>query len=60
MPSAGIPGDREGGDSVGVVWGEGDGGMNQCGPAIGAGMSGWVGRLIRAAWRRFFMHAGEL
>jgi len=44
---------------VGVVWGEGDG-ANQCGPVIGAGISGWVERLIRAAWRRIFMNGGEL
>ena len=43
---------------MGVVWG--DGGVNQCGPAIGAGISGWVGRVVRAAWRRIFLHAGEL
>jgi hypothetical protein len=47
-------------DSVGVVWGEGDGAANQCGPAIGAGISDWIERLIRAAWRRIFMHGGEM
>lgn len=58
---AGIPLDmvREA-DSVGVVWGEGDGAANQCGPAIGVGISDWIERLIRAAWRRFFLHGGEL
>jgi hypothetical protein len=45
---------------VGVVWGEGDSAATQCGPAIGAGISAWIERLIRAAWRRLFMHGGEL
>ena len=54
------PPEREGGDSVGVVWGEGDSAATQCGPAIGAGISAWIERLIRAAWRRLFMHGGEL
>jgi hypothetical protein len=49
-------------DSVGVVWGEGEGNCaaNQCGPVLGAGISDWIERLIRAAWRRFFIHDGEL
>jgi hypothetical protein len=47
-------------DSVGVVWGEGDSATTQCGPVIGAGISEWIVRLIRATWRRFFMHGGEL
>jgi hypothetical protein len=43
---------------VGVVWG--DGAVNQCGPVIGVGLSDWIARLIRAAWRRLFMRAGEI
>jgi hypothetical protein len=43
---------------VGVVWG--DGAVNQCGPVIGAGLSAWMARLVRAAWRRFFLHAGDI
>jgi len=43
---------------VGVVWGEGV--SNQRAPATGAGISGWVERLIRAVWQRFFMHGGEV
>ena len=58
--SAGIPQNMREGDSVGVVWGEGDSGATQRGPAIGAGISNWIERLIRAAWRRLFMHGGEL
>jgi hypothetical protein len=42
---------------VGVVWGEGV--PNQRGPATGAGISGWVERLIRALWQRLFMHGGD-
>jgi hypothetical protein len=42
---------------VGVVWGEGV--PNQRGPASGAGISGWVERLIRAVWERLFMHGGD-
>ena len=45
---------------MGVVWGEGDGAANQCGPVIVAGVSDWIARLIRAAWRRFFLHGGEM
>jgi hypothetical protein len=48
------------GDPVGVVWGEGDSGATRCGPAIGGGISDWLERLIRAAWRRFFIHAGQV
>jgi hypothetical protein len=44
---------------VGVVWGEGDGAASQPGPVIGADVSEWVGRFIRAMWRRFFLHGGE-
>jgi hypothetical protein len=44
---------------VGVVWGDGDGPASQPGRVIGAGISDWIGRLIRAMWRRFFMHGGE-
>jgi hypothetical protein len=39
---------------VGVVWGEGEGPVNQRGRAVGAGISDWIGRLTRAVWRRFF------
>jgi hypothetical protein len=42
---------------LGVVWGEGV--SNQRGPAAGSGISGWVERLIRAAWQRIFMHSGD-
>ena len=44
---------------MGVVWGEGNGGADQCGPAIGGGISDWIGRLIRTAWRRLFMGGGD-
>jgi hypothetical protein len=47
------------GDWVGVVWGEGDGAASQPGPLIGADVSDWLGRLIRAMWRRVFLHGGE-
>jgi hypothetical protein len=39
---------------VGVVWGEGEGPVNQRGRAAGADISAWIGRLIRVVWRRFF------
>jgi hypothetical protein len=42
---------------VGVVWGEDA--PNQRGPASGAGISGWVERLIRAVWERLFMHGSD-
>jgi hypothetical protein len=43
---------------VGVVWG--DGAASQRGPAVGAGISDWLGGLIRTAWRRFFLNGGEV
>lgn len=42
---------------MGVVWGEGV--PDQRGPATGAGISGWVERLIRAVWQRLFLYQGE-
>ena len=42
------------GDLVGVVWGEGEGPVNQRGQVVGAGISAWIGRLIRTVWRRYF------
>ena len=45
---------------MGVVWGEGGSTASQCGSMTGAGISDWVQRLIQVAWRRFFLHAGEL
>lgn len=47
------------GDLMGVVWGEGEGPVNQRGRAAGADISVWIVRLIRVAWRRFFMHGGD-
>jgi hypothetical protein len=44
---------------VGVVWGEGDGAANQRGPAVGVDIPNWIERLVRAVWRRFFVHGGE-
>jgi len=45
------------GDVVGVVWGEGP--ANQRGQAVSVDVSDWIGQLIRAMWRRLFMHGGE-
>jgi hypothetical protein len=42
---------------VGVVWGEGP--ASQRGQAVSADISDWIGRLIRAMWRRFFLDGGE-
>ena len=42
---------------MGVVWGEGV--PNRHDPATGAGISGWVERLIRAVWERLFMRGGD-
>ena len=47
------------GDLVGVVWGEGGGPVNQRGRAAGADISAWIVRLIRAVWRRYFVHGGK-
>ena len=47
------------GDLVGVVWGEGGGPVNQRGRAAGADISAWIVRLIRAVWRRYFVHSGD-
>jgi hypothetical protein len=44
---------------VGVVWGEGEGPVSKQGRAIGVDMSDWIERLIRAAWRRLFIHGGQ-
>jgi hypothetical protein len=43
---------------VGVVWG--DGAASPRGPAVGTGISDWIGSVIRATWRRFFLHGGEV
>jgi hypothetical protein len=37
---------------MGVVWGDGNGAANHHGPALGAGISDWLQRLIHVAWRR--------
>ena len=47
------------GDLMGVVWGEGEGPVNQRGRAAGADITVWIVRLIRVAWRRLFMHGGD-
>jgi hypothetical protein len=45
---------------VGVVWGEGEGTIDQRGRGASADLSDWIERLIRAVWRRlFFIHSGE-
>jgi hypothetical protein len=44
---------------VGVVWGEGEGPASKGGRAAGVDMSDWIERLIRAVWRRLFMHGGQ-
>ncbi len=44
---------------VGVVWGEGEGAANQGGPAAGVAIPDWIERLVRAVWRRLFVHGGE-
>jgi hypothetical protein len=44
---------------VGVVWGEGDGAVNQRGRTAGADFVDWIEHLLRAAWRRLFIHGGE-
>ena len=46
---------------MGVVWGEGSEGMaNQRGPVAGVGISDWIQGLIRALWRRLFVHGGDV
>ncbi len=47
------------GGLVGVVWGEGDGAVNQRGRPAGADILDWIEHLLRAAWRRLFVHGGE-
>jgi hypothetical protein len=47
------------GGLVGVVWGEGEGAANQRGPAVGVDIPNWIERLVRAVWRRLFVHGGE-
>lgn len=42
---------------MGVVWGEGA--PDQRGPAAGAGISGWVERLLRGFWQRIFLSRGD-
>jgi hypothetical protein len=43
---------------MGVVWGEGP--ASQRGQAVSADVfSDWIGRLIRAMWRRLFLDGGE-
>ena len=44
---------------MGVVWGEGDGAVDQRARPAGADIAGWVEHLLRTAWRRLFMHGGE-
>ena len=44
---------------MGVVWGEGEGAANQRGTAAGVDIPDWIERLVRAVWRRLFMHGGE-
>ena len=44
---------------MGVVWGEGEGAANQSVPAAGVDIPDWIGRLVRAVWRRLFIHGGE-
>ena len=44
---------------MGVVWGEGEGAANQGGSAAGVAIPDWIERLVRAVWRRLFVHGGE-
>ena len=44
---------------MGVVWGEGEAAANQRGPAVGVDIPNWIERLVRALWRRLFVHGGE-
>ena len=39
---------------MGIVWG--DGGCSPRGPLLSAGMSAWIGQLIRTVWQRV-LHA---
>jgi hypothetical protein len=39
---------------VGVIWGEGL--ADHRSPASGAGIRDWIGRFLRAAWHRLFVH----
>ena len=51
--------ERQALEDVEFLRGEGDGAASQSGPVVGADISDWVGRLIRAVWRRFFLRGGE-